>query len=416
MYGLLGKTLKHSFSKQIHNALGNAMYELYETENIASFLNETNLNGFNVTIPYKEQIIPYLSRLDGSALRTLSVNTVVKQDQEWVGYNTDYDGFVGLLNHYDIHLTYKKVLIIGNGGSSKTIEVACKDQLASYVTKICRHPKDENELGLSELDQVVDYDVIINTTPVGMYPHNEDDLLFSLDSFQNLQYVIDIVYNPLNTKLVLAAKEKGMKAYGGLFMLVKQAAVSHSLFFNTEINDDLITQTYRQIKKMMYNIILIGLPLSGKSKYAKILSQSESKTLIDTDASIESVTNKTIASIFNEDGESTFRRYEQEYVDSIYKSLNQVISTGGGMVMNPMIMMNLKQNGLVLFLDKNPERIASLSIKNRPLISSSNDVYRLAEERYPLYKKYADAIIHIERETSYHVKEIEGAINEYLSH
>lgn len=416
MFGLLGKTLKHSLSKEIHSSFGNKDYQLVETDDVSSFLTMKEYTGFNVTIPYKEQIIPYLDHLEGYASLAGSVNTIVQKNGSWVGYNTDYDGFKQLLDHYHIHLMYKKVLIIGNGGSSKTIEAVCKNEQVSIVKKICRHPKNDDEITLQDLSLVKDFDILINTTPIGMYPHNEDDLFFPLEEIPTLTEVIDLVYQPLQTNLVLKAKLLGIKAVGGLYMLVAQAAVAHEHFFNLSISSLQIEQTYRQIKKMMYNIVLIGLPLSGKSKYAKILGESTDKFVVDTDALIEEQQGKKVSDIFEEFGEKTFRQMESDLVDIIYKSLNQVISTGGGMVLNESLMMKLKQNGLVFFLDKSADRIAHLSIQNRPLIKGSDDVYRLAKERYPLYKKYADYIIHIEHDTVYHSKEMEGIIDEYLSY
>ncbi len=415
MYGLLGKTLKHSFSKEIHNAFGNNDYRLYETTDLKSFMQSTHLKGMNVTIPYKEEIVSYLDSLEGDALKTNTVNTVIRKNNKWIGYNTDYQGFKSLLSFYDVSVAYKKVLILGNGGSSRMVEAVCQELLASTIIKLCREPKRENEQAISNYQKYLDFDIIINTTPVGMYPDNDDELLFSIDSFQNLSAVIDLIYNPLQTKLLLAAKQKKVKSINGLYMLVKQASLSHELFFDTEVSDKLIKQTYRQIKKMMYNIILIGLPLSGKSKYARILSQTQNKGLVDTDASIELITNKSIPIIFQNEGESVFRQYEKNYIDSIYKSLNQVVSTGGGMVMDETIMMKLMQNGYIIYLDKNPDRIAHLTINNRPLINSAEDVYKLAKERTPLYKKYADYIVSIQYETEHHIKEIEEVLYEYIS-
>lgn len=415
MYGLLGKKLSHSFSKEIHHAFGNKEYELIETSDLNRFMNTTTSIGFNVTIPYKEEIIPYLDHLEGYAKQTKSVNTIVKKNNLWIGYNSDYIGFQSMLSFYDISLENKKVLIIGNGGSSKSVELVCKELNAAQVTKICRAPKNSNEITFNDIDSVKNYEIIINTTPVGMYPHNDDPLLFSLDIFSNIEVVIDLIYNPLQTKLILAAKERNILAVNGLYMLVSQAAATHEIFFNEKISAAVLKQTYMKIKKMMYNIVLIGLPLSGKSKYAKLLSASENKVLIDTDSSIEMITQKKISDIFFEEGEKQFRLYEQNFIECIYKSLNQVISTGGGMIMNSKLMDSLKQNGFIIFLDKSPEKIAPLSIKNRPLIKNANDVYQLAKERYPLYKKYADCVISIEKNTEIHLKEIEEKLYEYLS-
>jgi len=415
MTGLIGKTLKHSFSKDIHYLLGNKDYQLIETDDVMEVLSHKESRGFNVTIPYKQTVIPYLSKLEGVAKSLGVVNTIVNENNSWVGYNTDYQGFEYLLNYNNVSVKNKKVLLIGNGASSKTVALVCKSLGASSVKKLCRHIVEENEFLFEDVDFVKDAEIIINTTPVGMYPNNQDRLPLDLEGFSFLTTVIDIIYNPLKTNLLLSAETKGYKAISGLAMLVAQAAYSHELFFQKKVSNEQIMQICRNIYKRMYNIVLIGLPLSGKSKFAKLLSETENKLIIDTDSQIESIHQSKISDIFASLGESVFRGYESEYIDLIYKSNNQVISTGGGMVLNHQDMMKLKQNGWFIFLDKHPDRIAHLTIHHRPLLKNANDVYNLYEQRLPLYKKYADATIHITKDTQTHLKEIEEKLNEYLN-
>lgn len=415
MYGLLGKTLKHSFSKEIHNLLGNLEYEIIETDDLKSFFAKNQIQGINVTIPYKEKVISYLSQIDEFSKRIGAVNTIVKKNDMLCGYNTDYIGFKKLLSHYQINVENKRVLIVGNGGAAKTCEIVLKDLHSLIVTKICRHPNGENEIPFNLIDTVLDYDIIVNTTPVGMYPNNEDDFLFRLDEFHSLSCVIDLIYNPSNTKLLLEAKSKMIPAYNGLFMLVMQAIRAHELFFDVTISEEESFRLYQKIKRKMVNLVFVGLPLSGKTKYATLFSTRLDKDLVDTDESIERLTQKKITDIFENEGESSFRKVESSLVDSIYKSSNLVISTGGGMIINDTLMMKLKQNGVVIFLDKDPQKIASLSIRDRPLIKSPSDLLALASIRTPLYNKYADITLQINKDTAYHTRELEEKLNEYFS-
>jgi len=415
MYGLLGKKLKHSYSKEIHALLGNKQYQLIETNDLDSFFSSSKIQGINVTIPYKEKVISYLDNVDELANKIGSVNTIVNRDGKLIGYNTDCIGLREMLSHYQIKIASKKILILGNGGAAKACKVLFEDLFASKVTKVCRHPERDDEIPFKSIDTVLDYDIIVNTTPVGMYPNNEENPLISINDFPNCSVVIDLIYNPGNTYLLLSAKEKGIAAYNGLYMLVMQAISAHELFFNIKIDSETKQKIYSQMKEKTSNIVLIGLPLSGKSKYAVILSSLYGKEVIDTDESIEYMTQKKVSDIFETQGESAFRKMESDLVDSIYKSLDLAISTGGGMVENSQLMMKLKQNGVVVFLDKDPEIIASLTIRNRPLIKNASDVLSLAKRRLPYYNKYADIIIKIEKETSIHSKEIEEKLNEYFS-
>jgi len=415
MYGLLGVSLKHSLSKTIHEQFGNEQYTYFETEALDSFFRDGQFSGINVTIPYKEAVIPYLDELDKVSRRIGAVNTIVRKDNKLIGFNTDYEGLKNLFIKYEIDVQNKKILIVGNGGAAKMSVVLMTDLKASKITKICRHPEEPNEIPLKSIDMVLDYDIILNTTPVGMYPNNHQDPVISLTGFTNCEAVIDLIYNPLKTKLLLEAEENNIKAVNGLYMLVMQAKYSHELFFGTQVSLELCETIFQQLKAHMTNMVLIGLPLSGKSKYAKLLANKTQKTLVDTDESIELSAHKKIAEIFENEGEAEFRHLEKDLIKNIYKSRDLVISTGGGMVLDSELMMMLKQNGFLIYLDKDPSKIAEMSIHNRPLIRDSKDILMLDQKRRPLYQKYQDLTVIISKDTESHLNEIEAKYNEYLS-
>ncbi|MBU1144473.1 MAG: hypothetical protein KJ971_01275 [Firmicutes bacterium] len=415
MYGLLGKSLKHSMSLEIHSRFGNESYRLFETEHLDYFMKERRFDGINVTIPYKEQVLPYLDELDEIARKTKCVNTIIQRDNKLIGYNTDYFGLKSLLEYRHINCENKKILLIGNGGAAKTASLLFYDLKAKIVTKICRSIKENDEIEFKEFDKVIDYDIIVNTTPIGMYPHLQDSLPFSLKDFINLFVVIDLIYNPIQTKLLLEAKENNIKAYNGLYMLVFQALKSHELFFNQKISLELGSQIYFEICKKMMNLVLVGLPLSGKSKYAKKLGLLYNKNVLDSDKFIEKKLNLSIPEIFKTYGESFFREQETAFVEKIYKSRDLVIATGGGMILNSDNMIKLKQNGFVIFLDKDPKDIAKLAIQNRPLIKQGKDILLLSKTRRPLYQKYADITINISQDAQIHIKEIEAKVDEFLN-
>jgi len=417
MFGLLGKKLTHTLSPQIHALLGDPNYQIWETDDLAIFMKTTAFEGLNVTIPYKEAIIPYLDSLDGIAKTIGAVNTVGVRDGKRIGYNTDYYGLFKLLQHHHINLKNQKVLILGNGGAAKTAVLLATNIGATVVTKLCRNPKTADELSYSQLDSVLDYDVIINTTPIGMYPHNDDALLFSLSNFSALKCVIDLVYNPLKTPLLVEAQLQGVQAVNGLYMLVMQAKASRELFLNDKnIDHTLGKKIYDTLYRQRTNLVLVGLPLSGKTLYANLLKERYQKSVIDTDALIEQQEQKSISDIFASQGESYFRQLESELIDKLYQNNGQIISTGGGMIMNADLMKKLKQNSIIIYLDKDYHKIMDLDIKNRPLIQSPEDVERLALIRAPYYQKYADIWVKISGQKSEIIREIEEKLNDYFNH
>ncbi len=416
MYGLLGKSLSHSLSPMIHTGFGNKEYRLFETEDLDGFLKAKNFKGINITIPFKEKIIPYLDSLDEVANRTSSVNTVISKDGLLIGYNTDYFGLKSMLEYFKVSIANKRILIVGNGGVAKTAKTLFKDLNAKSVLNICRTIREDGEITFSEIDKITDCDIIVNTTPVGMYPNNQDKYLFSLTRFSGLELVIDLIYNPLQTNLLQEAKDLSIPSINGLFMVIAQAASAHELFFDQKLSAELIEQTYSAVNRKLTNLVLIGLPSSGKSMYAKKLHDIFHKDIIDTDSEIVKDQNMEITDIFEKFGESYFRKLEYALVEKIYKNQNCVISTGGGMILDEKLMHLLKQNGLVIFLDKKPEAIAKHKIENRPLIKKSSDIFQLSHQRRPLYEKYADVILKIKRESNYHFKEIEVKINEHFDY
>lgn len=416
MDGLLGKKLGHSFSPAVHKAFGNTQYRLFETDDPVGFLSSQPFHGLNVTTPYKETVLPVLGKLDDIALRTQSVNLILRENDLLVGYNTDYYGLSALLRREGVSLQAKKILILGNGGAAKTVFVLAKDSMAAQVTKMVRRIKENDEILFTQIDKVADYDIIINTTSAGMFPDNENTPPVALERFEKLTFLVDLVYNPLCTTLMSQAKALGIPACNGLYMLVAQAKMSHELSGGTKITDSFMEKIYLSLRKKAMNIVFVGLPLSGKTLYMRQMAEMYHKTPVDTDQIIESESQSPISEIFRNHGEPFFRALEVEVINRIYQLGNQIISTGGGMIENPDIMAKLKQNGVIVFLDKDPQKIMDHDIHNRPLIQSPADVLKLDARRRPLYEKYADIIIKVDKPKRENMEEIEAKLNEYLSH
>lgn len=415
MFGLIGKNITHSFSKEIHNLFGNNNYELFDIDKIDDFIKTNNLKGFNITMPYKTEIIPYLNLMDEIAKATNSVNTVIKENNQYFGYNTDYYGFIELLNYNRINIENKNVIILGNGGVAKTVCYALKTLKAKTIVKLGRNLKEDSEDLYGNYQKYSNFDMIINTTPVGMYPHNDEALLINLEKFDSLEVVIDLIYNPLRTSLLIKAEELNIKAINGLYMLIMQAKKAHELFLSCELPVNLANKVYRKLSKKLYNLVFIGLPLSGKSKYTKIMSEKMHKKAYDTDNLIENQIGMSIPQYFETHSEREFREVESRIVEDIYKLNNSIISTGGGLIKVKKNIDLLKQNGIIIFLDKNPESIAKKVIRGRPLIKKSSDILQLAKERMPIYKNSCDISIAINKDTVYHINEIKEKINEYIN-
>ncbi len=415
MYGLVGKKLKHSFSKEIHNYLGNPEYQLYETNSIEHFLKTNDFDGINITIPFKTDIIPYLDELDQVAQETYSVNTVVKRNGKLIGYNTDYMGLESAFRYFNVDVANKSVLILGNGSVSKTVSKLLSDLHARSIIRLCRSVKSNIDHVFEDYTRYLNYDIIINTTPVGMYPDNDAELLIDLSVFTKLEVVIDLVYNPLRTKLLIEAKNRGIRIVDGLYMLIMQAIKAHELFFDKIIPQNIANKIYTKTYRKHLNVVFVGLPLSGKSKYTRLLSESIHKKGLDIDQIIEKEAKMTIPEIFESKGEKYFRDFESKIVQDLYKLNGLIISTGGGLVENQANIDLLKQNGVIIFLNKDPEIISQKTIYGRPLLKQGKDILELAKRRVPMYLKNSDIVIDINKDTDTHLKEIKEKIDEYIS-
>ena len=391
-YGLIGEHLGHSFSKVIHEKIGDYVYEIkeIEPENVAPFMKARDFNAINVTIPYKEKVIPMLDFVDESAKKIGAVNTVVNRDGKLYGYNTDYSGMRALVLRVGAQIEGSKVLIIGTGGTSKTARAVVGDMGAREIIFVSNIEVD----GAYSYDEVyknhTDVDVIFNTSPVGMYPRN-DGCPIDLTKFPNVKSLIDVVYNPLKTTLVQKAKELGILCEGGLYMLVAQAIFAYEHFMDTKVDASLCDRIFNEIVSEKDNIVLIGMPASGKSTVGKLLAEMTGKELIDTDTEIVKAEGTDIPTIFRDKGEMYFRDFEAKIVWEVSKLNGKIIATGGGAILRGSNVQALKQNGRVYFLDRDLELLIPTS--DRPLSSDRASIEKRYNERYDIYCASADVKI-----------------------
>ena len=382
-YGLLGEKLSHSFSAEIHKCLGGYDYELIEVEkkDLDLFLKRRDFSAVNVTIPYKQDVIPYLYYISDTAKSVGAVNTVVNRDGRLYGYNTDFLGMRALILKNGIDLKDKKVLIAGSGGTSKTALAVAKDLGAREIYRLSRSPED----GLISYGQAEkmhsDADVIINTTPAGMYPKIAGAAL-DINKFPWLCGVIDAVYNPLRSELVQKALDKGIPAEGGLYMLVVQAAYACEKFIDTEISVNEIDRVFKKLEKEKQNIVLVGMPGSGKTTIGKELAKRLGREFIDTDDIIKERFGN-ISEIFKVKGEGYFRKLERDVILETAAKCGTVIATGGGAVLCSENVFRLRQNGKIYFLDRPLEQIIPTS--DRPLALDREAVKKRYDERSDTY-------------------------------
>ena len=390
-YGCIGKKLTHSFSKEIHARLADYAYELIELceDEIKPFFDKKDFEAINVTIPYKETVIPYLDSVSEIAQRIGAVNTIVNKNGKLFGYNTDYYGMKALIERNEISLNGKKVLILGTGGTSKTAQVVAKDLGASDILVVSRSKK-ENCITYEEAVNVhSDAGVIINTTPSGMYPDCEAQPI-DIRAFTALAGVVDAVYNPLSTNLVLNARKKGVKAEGGLYMLVHQAVVAVQRFLDIQIPKETADGVFRQILAAKENIVLTGMPGSGKSTVGKLLAV-DGFEFIDTDAEIERRCGCTIKELISEKGEKYFRDLEAEVIRDVSSKSSRIISTGGGAILRQENVQCLKRNGRLFFINASLERLQATD--DRPLSDTYEKLAKLYCERQGIYESTADVIV-----------------------
>jgi len=410
-FGLLGEKLGHSFSPLIHGYLGEYDYALYEVSagDLDSFMTDRRFDGINVTIPYKQAVMPYCATLSDEARITGSVNTIIKDDDGALhGHNTDYHGFRVMLEKGGIYPGGKKALVLGDGGSARTVRAALDGLGVREIVTISR--RGENHYG--NIERHYDANVIVNTTPVGMYPDNGNSPL-SLAGFRQLTGVADLIYNPMRTKLLLDAGWMGVPCINGLVMLFAQAEMASRLFLEGTIGPnsarpEMVNKIYNLILKRTQNIALIGMPGCGKSTVGRLLAQKMGRPFADIDGQIEAATGKSIPQVFAEDGEETFRRLETRVLAEEAKKCGMVIATGGGVVTRPENLDLLRQNSLVVYLKR---ELTDLIMDGRPL-SQNIGIQALAEHRLPLYEAWSDCAIQVEAKPEQTAARIEEAIQE----
>ena len=383
--GLLGRKLGHSYSPQIHAHLGEYPYTLFEKEpeEIEVFLKTGDFTGINVTVPYKKTVIPYLDELTEVAQKMGAVNTIVRRDGKLIGHNTDPFGFLTMLEDSGLTVAGKKVLVLGSGGASNTA-VAVLKELGAQVVIVSR--SGENNYENLHLHQ--DARVIVNCTPVGMYP-NVGVSPIALDLFPQLEGVLDMIYNPARTKLLLDAESRGLVAANGLKMLVAQAKESAEWFLEQEFSGDNIQSIHAILKRQMENIILIGMPGSGKSTVGAILAQKTGRKLVDADSYLVEKAGKPIPDIFAEGGEESFRALETAVLAELGKQSGLILATGGGCVTREENYGLLHQNGRIFCLNRELEKLPT---GGRPL-SQATKLSEMYQIRKPLYHRFADRFI-----------------------
>lgn len=394
-YGLIGEHLGHSFSKQIQTRIAEIEnvkdydYQLVELdkEEFKEFMEKKDFKGINVTIPYKKDVIPYLDEMDESAKAIGAVNTIINVDGKLKGYNTDFGGFLYMVKAHNVHMEGKKVLIIGNGGACAAVKAVCKHENAKDIVIVSRSANRSaisyDEMYTSHLDA----DIVVNTSPVGMFP-NIVNAPIDVSWFHKLECVLDVVYNPILTRLCFEAQEADIKRVIGLEMLIAQAKYTFEIFENMSFDDSIIDEIKKEMLKDRCNIVLIGMPSAGKTTIGKMLEEKLGKEFFDLDDMIIAKAGKSIPEIFQESGETGFRAIETEVAIEASKMNNKIIATGGGVVKHKVNMDFLRLNGITIFIDRDIDKLIS-SDPNRPLSNSKQALQQMYKERYPLYQKYA---------------------------
>lgn len=388
--GLIGEKLGHSFSKIIHEQIMDYTYDLIplNMDEFRLFMNEKSFDAINVTIPYKEKVIPYLDEIDEKAKMIGAVNAIKNVNGKLIGTNTDYDGLKMMIeNHFD--LSNKIVAICGSGGTSKTAYAVCKDLNVKEIIQVARN-HDLPYITYEQMKSRKDIEIIINTTSVGMSPNILSSIV-DLNDYPNCKGVIDVVYNPILTSLCYEAKKRNIPYICGLEMLVGQAISAIKFFTDKSIDSSMIQKISKDIFFDKRNIVLIGMPSCGKSSLGKKLSKELGYDYIDIDKKIIEKTNKKIPQIFEESGEIGFRKIESEVCLEVSKCNHTVISCGGGIIKNEINMKALALNGFIIYIKRDVDKL--LVGNGRPLSKDKNTLLNMFEEREPLYLKYSDVSI-----------------------
>ena len=396
-YGLIGEHLKHSYSCEIHAQIADYEYELHEIppSGLGGFLKKREFNAINVTIPYKQDVIPYRDEISDTAKRIGAVNTIVNRNGRLYGDNTDFAGMLALARHIGVDMKGRKVLILGTGGASKTGHALAEYMGAESVYYVSRSGKNGSISYEQAVTEHSDAQIIINATPVGMFP-KQDGRPIDISAFPKLEGVIDAIYNPLRTNLILDAQERGIPAEGGLYMLSAQAVHASAVFRGIPLDESLVDKAFKSVKNDKQSIVLIGMPSSGKTTVGRILAEKCGKQLADTDEYIVRKIGMPISDFFAKFGEAEFRKIEKETVAELSATGGRIIATGGGAVLDPENVRALKQNGVLVFLDRRPENLVATD--DRPLASRRSALEKLYTERYDIY--CAAAELHIDANTT----------------
>ena len=413
-YGLIGEKLGHSFSKDIHERIADYTFDLIplSKEEFKTFMEKKEFTALNVTIPYKKDVIPYLDEMDEHAKAIGAVNTIVNRDGKLKGYNTDFTGFLYMVKKHNVHMEGKKVLIIGNGGASAAIQAVVQHESAGSMVIIDVVPGN----GAISYDEMfsshLDAEIIINTSPIGMYPRIGNARI-DISMFHKFEAVLDVIYNPILTRLCFEAQEMDIKRVNGLEMLIAQAKQSVEFFLDKSIDDQIIDDIYQDMLRERCNIVLIGMPSAGKTTIGKMLENRMQKEFIDLDDIIIEKAGKSIPEIFEESGEAGFRAIETEAAIEVSKLNNKIIATGGGTIKHKVNMDYLRQNGITIFIDRDVDKLIS-SDPNRPLSKSTDALEKMHAERLPLYQKYAAYVAVNNSDIESTVTEIEEAYRSIL--
>ena len=413
-YGLIGEKLGHSFSKDIHERIADYTFDLIplSKEEFKEFMEKKEFAAINVTIPYKKDVIPYLDEMDEHAKAIGAVNTIVNQNGKLKGYNTDFTGFLYMVKKHNVHMEGKKVLIIGNGGASAAIQAVVRHEKAGQMV-IVDVVTGNGAISYDEMfSSHLDAEIIINTSPIGMYPRIGNAPI-DISMFHKCETVMDVIYNPILTRLCFEAQEMDIKRVNGLEMLIAQAKQSVEFFLDKQIDDQIIDDIYQDMLKERCNIVLIGMPSAGKTTIGKMLEERMQKEFIDLDDVIIEKAGKSIPEIFEESGEAGFRAIETEAAIEVSKLNNKIIATGGGTIKHKVNMDYLRQNGITIFIDRDVDKLIS-SDPNRPLSKSSDALQKMHAERLPLYQKYAAYVAVNNSDIESTVKEIEEAYHSIL--
>lgn len=391
-YGLLGEKLGHSFSKEIHALLADYEYELRElsADEMEELFRKKDFKAVNVTIPYKQTVIPYLDEISERAKKTGAVNAVVNRDGKLFGDNTDFAGMRALALHAGADMKGKKVLVLGTGGTSKTACAVAEDLGAKEVFRVSRTKKDDAVTYEEAAEKHSDAQIIINTTPVGMFPKTDASPI-DISAFPQLETVLDAIFNPLRTELVLDAQKKGINASGGLYMLVSQAVYASALFLGKDADERKTDEVYRKILNEKRNVFLIGMPSSGKSSVGRKLAELTGIPFEDTDATLVEKFGEPIADFIRKNGEKAFRDAESEVIAKAAEKKGSITATGGGAVLREENIRKMKKNGITVFLDRDLFLLTATS--DRPLSSTKEALERLYNERFPIYEKAADVTV-----------------------